>query len=114
MNDIEVRLDIEADSFLQDLPYVLLNEGFKSSIETALNYVDEILEQIRQLPSMPHYPLPLLAQRHYAIYGENLRYTFFRRKSAPQTTWYIFFQVKDGKYLVKHIANNWQEGQYIR
>ena len=73
MNDIEVRLDIEADSFLQDLPYVLLNEGFKSSIETALNYVDEILEQIRQLPSMPHYPLSLLAQRHYAIYGENLR-----------------------------------------
>lgn len=114
MSDIEIRLGVEADSFLQDLPYVLLNEGYKSSLEAALDYVDEILEQVRRLPFMPHYQLSPMATRHYAIYGEDLRYAFFKRKSAPQTTWYIFFQVKENRYLVKHIANNWLEGQFIR
>lgn len=114
MSDMEIRLDAEADSFLQDLPYVLLNEGYKSSLEAALDYVDDILEQVRQLPFMPHYQLSPMPKRHYAIYGEDLRYAFFKRKSAPQTTWYIFFQVKENRYLVKHIANNWLEGQFIR
>ena len=46
--------------------------------------------------------------------GENLWYAFFNRKSSPRTTWYVFFEKCDNRILVKHISNNWLEGQYIR
>lgn len=50
---------------------------------------------------------------HFERYGMNLQYSFFKRKGS-KTTWYIFFEQRNNIILVKHISNNWIEGQYLR
>ncbi len=114
MQHFEIHILPEAKSFLQDLPFVLIQEGYNSTYEVAEKIVDDILDFILQLPSVPHYKIPDSVAYHFSRYGNNLQYTFFKRKSSRKTTWYIFFTVKGNKILVKHISNNWTEGQYIR
>ena len=114
MQKIEIRILPEADEFLYSLPMILVEEGYKSSYSSAEKIVDEILDFISQLPIVPHYTLPPSVEYHFSCYGEDLYYSFFKRKKSPKTTWYIFLVKSGKKILVKHITNNWIEGQYIR
>lgn len=114
MNDIHVKILPEAENFLDTLPYVLLHEGYKMSLEYAEKYVDDILNFILTLPHIPHYTLRPEFAYHFSRYGDNLQYAFFKRKSSSKTTWYVFFERKTNLILVKHITNNWLEGHYIR
>ncbi len=110
----EIRIYPEVEDFLYYLPTLLLLEGYKSSCESAEKIVDDIIGFIAQLPFVPHYKLPISVEYHFLRYGDNLQYAFFKRKSSPKTVWYVFFVESDNRILVKHITNNWIEGQYIR
>ena len=114
MADIQVRVLPEAEEFLDSLPDVLFREGYKMNLEYAEKYVDDILSFISDLPHIQHYTLLPEFAYHFARYGTNLHYAFFKRNSSSKTTWYVFFECKGDFILVKHITNNWLEGHYIR
>lgn len=114
MPNVEIRVLPEADDFLNSLADVLVSEGYKPTYESAEKMVDEIIDFISNLASVSHYKVSSATEYHFSSYGENLWYAFFSRKSSPRTTWYVFFEKCDNRILVKHISNNWLEGQYIR
>lgn len=114
MQHLEIKIASEADSFLKSLPLILVKEGYKSSLESALSYVDELLDFISRIDTYPHYELSVKAQEYFSRYGQHLKYTFLRRKSSPQTTWYVFFECLGNRLIVRYITNNWMEGQFIR
>ncbi|MGN0281787.1 MAG: hypothetical protein ACI4B3_05750 [Prevotella sp.] len=109
-----IRIQPEAEEFLFDLPYIMLNEGYKSCFGNALEIVEEIINFIQNLNNVPHYSIPKEFEYHFSRYGMNLNYAFFKRKSSRKTTWYVFFISTNTQILVTHISNNWIEGHYIR
>lgn len=114
MPEVEIRILPEADDFLTSLADVLVSEGYKPTYESAERMVNEIIDFISNLASVSHYKVSPSTEYHFFRYGEDLWYAFFNRKSSPRTTWYVFFEKCDNRILVKHISNNWLEGQYIR
>lgn len=114
MNEYEFLILPEVKSFLSEFPLLLVREGYKSSFKYASRMLDDVADFIYQLPIVPHYDIDERFSYYFSRYGDNLQYAFFKRKSSPRTTWYIFFTVKDKTYIVKHISTNWTEGQYIR
>lgn len=110
----KVLIHPSVSDFLEELPDILINEGYLSIFENAVLLVDEIIGFIQDLPMAAHYHLSPLAESHFSRYGNNLQYAFFRRTKSPRTTWYIFFIQQDERILVKYITNNHKEGQYIR
>lgn len=114
MNATKVLIHPSVLDFLEELPVILINEGYLSIFENAVLLVDEIIDFIQDLPTAAHYHLSPIAVRHFSKYGKNLQYAFFRRSKSPRTTWYIFFIQQDDRILVKYITNNYKEGQYIR
>lgn len=114
MQTCEIRILPEAEDFLTLLPQTLVKEGYLSTYEAAEKIVDDIVDFISQLPNVPHYKIAGSLAYHFAYLGVDIEYAFFRRKSARKTTWYVFFEQNQGRILVKHITNNWVEGQYIR
>ena len=96
----KILIHPSVSDFLEELPNILITEGYLNIYENAELLVDEIIS-----PS---------AESHFSRYGENMQYTFFKRSKSPRTTWYIFFIKQDERILVKYITNNHKEGQYIR
>ena len=114
MENVQIRILPEADDFLTSLADVLVREGYKPNFVRAAQVTDDILNFITHLAKVPHYRLAPYTAYHFSKYGADLWYAFFKRKSSPRTTWYIFFEKQDNCILVKHISNNWIDGQYIR
>ena len=77
------------------------------------NIVDDIIDFVKTIPYAPHYHLTPYAQVYFSRYGQNLQYTFFKRKSSKHTTWYIFFSRQEDLYIVHYITNNHKDGKYI-
>ncbi len=113
-NPYSIQILPEANDFLAHLAEDLLRDGYKMNYAFASKMVDEIVDFIYAIPHVPHHSIPLEFQYHFERYGKDLKYVCFKRKSSPRTTWYFFFEQKDGRILVKHISNNWIEGHYLR
>lgn len=109
-----IKILPEADEFLTYLAEDLVQEGYKIDFHFASKMVDEIIDFIYELPNCVHHSIPKEFAYHFERYGTNVQYACFKRKSSPKTTWYIFFEQKGNRFLVKHISNNWIEGHYIR
>lgn len=101
----------EVWELLETLPITLLDRGYKINQEFADNYVDEIVDFIYKIPFEQSHKIAPQFDFHFKRYGDNLQYAFWKRGN---TTWYFFFQQQDDTFLVRHISNNWTEGQYIR
>ena len=112
--NFEILILPEANDFLECLSDELLRGDYKSNLYYATKMVDDILDFLYEIPNVTHHSIPQKFQCHFQRYGKNLQYACFKRKSSPQTTWYIFFEKKDRRFLIKHISNNWVEGQFIR
>ncbi len=110
----DIRISPEVIEFLEDIPEVLLREGYKATYDYAVAFVDDIIDFIYQIPSSAHYPISPSSEHYYNRYGNPLYYSLFKRRGNTHTTWYIFFTIHENKLLVTHISNNWNEGQYIR
>jgi hypothetical protein len=85
--------------YLDELVYTLFKEEYFSYSENAQLYVDKIVDFIRlEINSFPHKITPLKLK----YLGSN--YIFY--KSNNRTTWYVFFERKNQKYLITGIINN--------
>ena len=115
-SSIEKRVVImpEADNFLENLPDILMRGGYVSTYPRAARIMNDIIDFIYHLDVTPHYKLPPNKQGLYSRYANQIWLAFFRRKTSKRTTWYIFFEKMDDRYIVHHISNNWTEGQNIR
>ena len=109
-----IQVHPEAREFLEYLSEDLLRGGYKINYEYAARMVDEIVDFIYEIPNVLHHSIPKEFQYHFERYGSHLMYACFKRKSSPKTPWYIFFQKRDNRILVRHISNNWIEGHYLR
>jgi hypothetical protein len=98
--------------YWEDLVTILHRRGYFGSEEFALRYVNELIEDItKKLPIYPNRPAP----KHFEIYGDNLRYTGFKKNK--RTTWYVFFETyeenEEVTYLICHVENNHTCAQYL-
>lgn len=86
-------------NYLDELIFILYNEEYFSFIENAESYVDEIYDAIELFIQLYQYKKsPKSLQKHGNFY--------VTYKSNKKTSWYIFFNKKDSKYLVRYITNN--------
>ena len=98
----KVALLPEVYDFLDVLAQTLLEKDYVSYIEHGENIVDDIIDFVKTIPYAPHYHLTPYAQVYFSRYGQNLQYTFFKRKSSKHTTWYIFFSRQEDLYIVHY------------
>jgi hypothetical protein len=106
---MKVTIDLSVLDYLEALSLKLFEKGYFGFYESACEYVDRILDFI-------YYELPLkpkkAAPRHFSKYGKNMHYVTYRPNK--RTTWYIFFNVKDDRYLIRYITNSHVSAQHIR
>ena len=82
--------------------HLLFEKEYFGFLESSFDYVDDIIDFLEHnLPIFPHKKTP-----------ENLidlgsKYIFY--KANQNTTWYIFFESQDNRYLVTFITNNHSE-----
>ncbi|MFY1046532.1 hypothetical protein [Chryseobacterium sp. GP-SGM7] len=89
------RFESEIDNLLEVL---FINEyfGFEDS---ALTYVEKIYDFIKNNISKP-------ISKNSPLYYQKFGKKFIRYKANNTTSWYIFFDQRDNKFLVNHIINN--------
>ena len=98
--------------YLDDLVIILYKENYFGFLETASNYVKDLLIDIKiNLPAKQHKPAP----EYFNRYGEDMEYASFIKNK--HTTWYAFFTKYEDNgeiiYLVRYIANNHTIAQYL-
>ena len=102
MEKITVQYLPEVEEYLNDLGYLLFQKEYFGFIENSFEYVDEIIDFIEyNLPIFPFRKTP-----------ENLielgsKYIFY--KANQTTTWYVFFENVENRYLVTLITNSHSE-----
>ena len=102
----------EVLDYLDDLVIILYIKDYYGFLETASNYVKELLTDIKiNLPTKQHKPAPT----YFDKYGKDMEYATFKKNK--HTTWYVFFEIYEDNveifYLVRYIANNHTVAQYL-
>ncbi|MFC6268570.1 hypothetical protein [Frigoriflavimonas asaccharolytica] len=89
--------------FIQQLDYLqqaLYQEKYFSSIENVDVYIDKIYDYIEE-----NIEKPTVRKNNQAKFKKHGK-KYLKYKANQRTTWYIFFDDKDGKFLVNYIINN--------
>jgi len=102
----------EVLDYLDDLVITLYKKDYFGFLETASNYVKELLVDIKiNLPTKQHKP----AHAYFDKYGKDMEYATFKKNK--RTTWFVFFEIYEDNgeiiYLVRYIANNHTVAQYL-
>jgi hypothetical protein len=98
---IKVIFSNEASNQLDNLITKLFFKNYFSYLEDSKQYVTDLVEFVeKNIATKTKKPAPI----YFLKFGKNLQYITYKRNK--RTTWYIFFQQKDNKFLVKHITNN--------
>ncbi|MDR0866739.1 MAG: hypothetical protein LBO74_17665 [Candidatus Symbiothrix sp.] len=104
-----VRYNAFAETYLDELIDILLEQGYFSFRESAKKYVDSMKEYVEQhIFFMPQYPAP----QYFDKYKVGMKYITYH--ANKRTTWYLFFRNIGSCYIIYYITNNHFEGQYIR
>jgi hypothetical protein len=106
---ISVDYSPEVILFLKELTSLLYSKGYFSYPETAKDYVDKLTYYIENDIATK---TKKVAPKHFSKFGKNMFYVHY--KPNKRTTWYIFFNVKDSRYLIRYITNNHASAQHIR
>lgn len=97
MEKIIISEDVK--DYLDDLVIVLIRKKYFSYLENAEDYVHNIINFIyKDFPNTRHRltPKPLLKHGAY----------FVRYNAGKRTAWYVFFNKKEDRYIIKYITNN--------
>lgn len=102
----------EVQRYFQELETLLFDMEYFSFEESAVQYVLELILDIRDtLPLRPSKKAPPYFRR----YGKGLHYAIFRKSKTTQ--WYVFFSryLMEGEihYLVRYISNNHIVAQHL-
>ena len=108
MEQIEVYYKKEIVTYLDDLVLQLYKADYFGFMQSAIDYKDKLIDYIEaHISVFPHRTSPLNLV-HFGSY-----YMFY--KSTKRTTWYVFFEKKENKYLVTQISNSHQPiAKYLR
>ncbi|MEO7490865.1 MAG: hypothetical protein ABIU77_27355 [Ferruginibacter sp.] len=87
------------ESKLFDLVFILHDKEYFGFVETAIAYVDDIIDFIYTIPKRKH---KKTKNNKYGSY-------YCSYKKNPATTWFICFDFEEEVYLVKNITNNHTE-----
>lgn len=99
----------EVAEYLDELTNVLYNKGYFGFIESAKDYTDRLTDYI--VDNISH-KTKHKAPRYFNRYGKEMYYITF--KPNQRTTWYIFFQIREDRYLIRYITNNHISAHHIR
>lgn len=105
---MEVRFSHSVRDYLVELIKVLYEEEYFGFEEAAVEYVNDLIDDIYSNISKKH---PKFAPPYFSRYGKNLYYVSYRKNK--NTTWYIFFNYSDDVYLIRYIGNNHNIGKYL-
>ena len=102
----------KVQDYLDSLVPILYENGYFGFVETAIEYVDDLIDDIEtNLFVKQHKPAP----SHFDQYGKGMLYASFKKNR--QTTWYAFFTKynENGEtiYLVRYINNNHTIAQHL-
>lgn len=86
-------------SELDDLAKVLYQRKYFSFVEDVDVYIDKIYDFVE---NNVEYPISKISPEKFQKYGKK----YLRYDANSQTSWYIFFDQKDHRFLVNHILNN--------
>ena len=89
----------EFENKINELIDILIIEKYFSFEEYAIDYVDGIYDFI--LANI-QYPISKSSPAKFQKHGKS----FIKYTANKRTTWYIFFDQKESKFLVNHILNN--------
>ncbi len=102
MEKIKVQYLSDVKERLRELVFVLYEKEYFSFLESSFDYVDRLVDFIEQdIATFPSKRTP----DKLIKFGSN--YVYY--KANKHTTWYIFFEKKDNRYLVTYITNNHTE-----
>ena len=91
-----VAVSIKVRIKLSHLIYILHEKEYFGFWETAEKYVDSIYDTILKIPEI----------KHSKSANPKIGTYFVRHKANSKTTYYIIFDKKDDRYLVKDIFSN--------
>ena len=86
-------------SELDDLAKVLYQRKYFSFVEDVDVYIDKIYDFVE---NNVEYPISKISPENFQKYGKK----YLRYDANNQTSWYIFFDQRDRRFLVNHILNN--------
>ena len=95
----EIIILPELEDKLFDLVSILCNEEYFGFLDSALSYVDNIVNFIYTIPALRY------KETAHKKFGEY----YCSYKANRNTTWYITFDKQDHKFIVQYITNNHTE-----
>ena len=95
--------------YLNELVNILYEQNYFGYKESAYDYVDWILDNVKQdISKTP----AKIAPKYFDKFGKNLSY--IRLKRNAQTTWYVFFHYEDDMYYIRYIGNSHIIAQHLK
>ena len=94
-----IIFSVEVKKYLKELVDLLYSQNYFGFKKDAKLYVQEIVLYINNYDFETN-----IRKTPKSI--QNFGKKFFKFKANNRTTWYIFFDQKDNKFLVKYILNN--------
>jgi hypothetical protein len=96
---VKVIITPKVIDYLDDLIRILYKEEYFGFIESAEDYVIKIYDAIDENIKLS---IHKLTPKKLKYLGSN--YIFY--KANTRTTWFVFFEKEDNKYLITSILNN--------
>ena len=99
VGEIEIIYSQNFIDYVDELTLVLYRLKYFSFIESSYHYTDKIYDFVDENIDKPiSRQSPKAFQKFGAFY--------MKYKANENTTWYIFFDRRDNRFLVNHILNN--------
>ena len=99
MEKVKIEIRPEVIDFLNELVGILFFKEYFGFEESAQFYVQKIYDFIEtELVNFPQKTTPKALKK----FGSN--YVFYNANN--RTTWYVFFEKNNNRYLISHITNN--------
>lgn len=102
MGKVIVQYLPEVEDYLNDLVLILFQKEYFGFLESADNYVDTLVDFI-------DLNIDNVISKSSPFELKYLGANYFKYKANNTTTWYIFFEKSDSRYLVRFITNNHSE-----
>ena len=103
--NMRVLFQPEVQAYFKELIHILYEKEYFGYEETAMQYVDDLFDDIEEtLPFRLKKPAPAYFDR----YAKDMYYSVFKKNNRTQ--WYVFFNIGEHKeetvYLVQYVSNN--------
>jgi hypothetical protein len=92
----QVNIASELEDKLYNLVFTLFTKEYFGFKESSFEYVDKIISFIYTIPK----------QKYKSTYNKKFGAYYISYKANNNTTWYLIFDIQDGKFFINEITNN--------